>query len=164
MEVSGVGAAPELGSMTAVTLRNDIPWAGSFVTSDPDVNQLERNIRWGQRSNFVAVPTDCPQRDERLGWTADAQVFLTSAAYNGDVVSFFTRWLADVRYAQSPAGSFPDVAPKITILTEGAPAWGDAGVIIPWKLYRMYGDKRILAESWDQCAGGSTSWRRIIRI
>lgn len=148
-ELTGLSSAPPLSSMTAITLRNDIPWSGTLLTSDDQVNQLERNIRWGQRGNFVAVPTDCPQRDERLGWTADAQVFFPTAAYNADVLSFFSRWMRDVRFGQTADGSFPDVAPKITILTEGAPAWGDAGVIIPWELYLAYGDKRILAESWD---------------
>jgi len=148
-EIVGVTTAPDLASATAVALRNDIPWTGTLETSDATINQLERNIRWGQRSNFQAVPIDCPQRDERLGWMADAQVFFPTSAYNADVASFFTRWLGDVRYAQSAEGSFSDVAPKITILTDGAPAWGDAGVIIPWELYKMYGDARVLEVSYD---------------
>lgn len=149
LEIHGTHSPPALADVVAVVLRNDIPWAGTIETSSADVNQLERNIRWGQRGNFVAVPTDCPQRDERLGWTADIQVFLPTAAYNADLLSFMERWMRDVRYAQTVEGSFPDVAPKITILTEGAPAWGDAGVVIPWQLYRIYGDRRILEESWD---------------
>lgn len=147
--MSGTTGAPALADVVAVVLRNDLPWAGEFETSSGDVNQLERNIRWGQRDNFGAVPTDCPQRDERLGWTADIQVFLPTAAYNADVYSFMERWMRDVRYAQTPGGSFPDVAPKITILTEGAPAWGDPGGIIPWHLHRVYGDIRVLEKSWD---------------
>ncbi len=149
LEINGTRAAPAPADVTAVVLRNDIPWAGALQTSSADLNRLEQNIRWGQRDNFVAVPTDCPQRDERLGWTADVQVFLPTASYSADLLSFMERWLRDVRYAQTPEGSFPDVAPKITILTEGAPAWGDAGVIIPWQLYRFYGDRRILEESWE---------------
>ena len=149
VELHGVSAAPDAESMIAVALRNDIPWSGRLVTSDAGINQLESNVRWGQRGNFVAVPTDCPQRDERLGWTADAQVFLPTAAYNADVLSFFERWLRDLRYAQTEEGAFPDVAPKATILSEGGPAWADGGVIIPWELYRVYGDVRILERSWD---------------
>ncbi|MGC4152149.1 MAG: family 78 glycoside hydrolase catalytic domain [Propionicimonas sp.] len=149
LEINGTRTAPDPTDVTALVLRNDIPWAGTLETSSAELNQLEQNIRWGQRDNFVAVPTDCPQRDERLGWTADVQVFLPTAAYNADVLAFMERWMRDVRYAQTSEGSFPDVAPKITILTEGAPAWGDAGVIIPWHLYRVYGDRRILEESWE---------------
>ncbi|HEY3926213.1 MAG TPA: family 78 glycoside hydrolase catalytic domain [Acidothermaceae bacterium] len=147
-EVTGLAGRLEAGDAEAVVLRNDICWSGSFETSNPDVNQLERNIRWGQRDNFVAVPTDCPQRDERLGWTADVQVFFATAAYNADVQAFFDRWLRDVRFGQTEEGSFPDVAPKITILTEGAPAWGDGGVVIPWKQYQFFGDRRLLEESY----------------
>lgn len=149
LELTGDVPAPPVSAVTAVVLHNDTPRAGRLVTSSPDVNQLLSNIEWGQRGNFVAVPTDCPQRDERLGWMADAQVFLPTAAYLTDVSSFFTRWLRDVRYAQSPEGSFPDVAPVVsTFFADGAPAWADGGVIMPWHLYRVYGDERLLADSY----------------
>src|SRR5690606_29507921 len=95
--------------------------------------------------------TDCPQRDERLGWMADAQVFLPTAALNADVASFFTRWMRDVRYAQTAEGAFRDVAPAASAFfrRDGAPAWADAGTIMPWHLYRVYGDRRLLADSYD---------------
>lgn len=148
-EITGLHSAPEPASATAIVLRNDIPWVGTFESSDHDLNQLQQNITWGQRDNYVAVPTDCPQRDERLGWLADAQVFFRTSVYNADVASFYTRWLHDVRYAQAEDGGFSNVAPKITIVSDGAPAWGDAGVIIPWEMYRMYGDRQLLADSFE---------------
>jgi alpha-L-rhamnosidase len=155
LEVSGLSEdrAPGLSAVSAAVLHNDTPFVGALETSSDDVNKLLSNIRWGQRGNFVGVPTDCPQRDERLGWMADAQVFLPTAALNADVAAFFTRWLRDVRFSQSEEGSFPDVAPVVSnFFHDGAPAWGDAGVIMPWHLYRVYGDRRLLADSFDSMA------------
>ena len=129
---------------SARVLHNDTPWTGRFECSDPMVNQLQSNIAWGQRGNFVAVPTDCPQRDERLGWLADAQIFAPTASRNADVSAFFARWLRDVVDGQDADGAFRDVAPVVALDREAAPAWGDAGVIIPWHLWRTYGDRRVL--------------------
>ncbi|MEU8108960.1 glycoside hydrolase family 78 protein [Nonomuraea muscovyensis] len=141
-EISGVA---DLGEVSAVVLHSDTAWAGTFECSDPEVNRLQRNIEWGQRGNFVSVPTDCPQRDERLGWMADAQVFLPAACFNADVAAFFAKWLRDVRDAQTPDGGFPNVAPRLSgVAEEGAPGWGDAGVLVPWQLYRVYGDPAFL--------------------
>ena len=98
----------------------------------PWLDQLFRNIDWGQRGNFISVPTDCPQRDERLGWLGDAQVFARTACYNRDVAAFFAKWLDDVADAQYPSGAFSDIAPRLNVPWAGAPAWGDAGVIVPW--------------------------------
>ncbi|MEU8797714.1 family 78 glycoside hydrolase catalytic domain [Spirillospora sp. NPDC048819] len=144
----------DAADITGVVLHNDTPWAGDFACSDPDVERLYQAIRWGQRSNFVSVPTDCPQRDERLGWLADAQVFLPTACLNADVAAFFTGWLREVRGAQSPGGAFTNVAPRLTgVADEGAPGWGDAGVLVPWHLYRVYGDERFLERNLDaMCA------------
>ncbi|SNS43411.1 alpha-L-rhamnosidase [Actinomadura meyerae] len=148
-EVTGL-AELDAADITGVVLHNDTPWAGEFACSDPDVERLYQAIRWGQRSNFVSVPTDCPQRDERLGWLADAQVFLPTACLNADVAAFFAGWLREVRGAQSPGGAFPNVAPRLAgVADEGAPGWGDAGVIVPWHLYRVYGDERFLADNLD---------------
>ncbi|MEU4328350.1 glycoside hydrolase family 78 protein [Nonomuraea dietziae] len=134
-----------LGEVRAVVLHSDTRWTGAFECSDPEINQLQSNIEWGQRGNFVSVPTDCPQRDERLGWMADAQVFLPTACLNADVAAFFTKWLHDVRDAQTPEGGFPNVAPRLTgVAEEGAPGWADAGVLVPWHLYEVYGDARFL--------------------
>jgi alpha-L-rhamnosidase len=135
--------------VTARVLHNDTPWTGRFDCSDETVNQLAANIAWGQRGNFVAVPTDCPQRDERLGWLADAQVFAPTASRNADVSAFFARWLRDVVDGQDADGAFRDVAPVVAVDREAAPAWGDAGVIIPWHLWRTYGDRAVLERSFE---------------
>ncbi|MGX7671461.1 family 78 glycoside hydrolase catalytic domain [Plantactinospora sp. DSM 117369] len=135
--------------VTARVLHNDTPFTGRFECSDPVVNQLQSNITWGQRGNFLAVPTDCPQRDERLGWLADAQIFAPTASRNADVSAFFARWLRDVVDGQDTDGAFRDVAPVVSVNREAAPAWGDAGVIIPWHLWRTYGDRRTLERSFD---------------
>ncbi|RSN71961.1 alpha-L-rhamnosidase [Actinomadura sp. WAC 06369] len=152
-EVTGLA---ELRStdITGVVLHSDTPWTGDFACSDPDVERLHANIAWGQRSNFVSVPTDCPQRDERLGWLADAQVFLPTACLNADVAAFFEGWLREVRGAQSPDGCFTNVAPRLAgVADQGAPGWGDAGVLLPWHLYRTYGDERFLERNLDaMCA------------
>lgn len=121
------------------------------------MNRLWLNGAWSQRDNFISVPTDCPQRDERLGWTGDAQVFLRTASYNRDVAAFFTKWMVDVEEAQTAEGVFPDVAPRLqeggdfTGLDQlgGAAGWADCGVIVPWTLWRVYGDRRIVERHWN---------------
>ncbi|MFD7896373.1 family 78 glycoside hydrolase catalytic domain [Streptomyces sp. NPDC059743] len=146
-EISGVA---RLGAddVVAVALHSDTPWTGEFDCSDPEIRRLYDCVGWGQRSNFVSVPTDCPQRDERLGWLADAQVFLPTAALNADVAAFFTKWLRDVDDARTPDGGFTNVAPRLVgVADEGAPGWGDGGVIIPWHLYRTYDDPRFLSRA-----------------
>ncbi|MEV4281270.1 alpha-L-rhamnosidase [Actinoplanes xinjiangensis] len=145
-EVTGCTQAPDV---VARVLHSDTPWTGRFECDDPMVDQLHANIGWGQRGNFVAVPTDCPQRDERLGWLADAQVFAPTATRNADVSAFFARWLRDVVDGQNDDGAFRDVAPIIAFEREGAPAWGDGGVIIPWLMWKTYGDKRVLERCFD---------------
>ena len=110
----------------------------------PGSTSFQSNIQWGQRGNYISVPTDCPQRDERLGWMGDAQVFIRTATYNADVASFFTKWLVDQwTTRQTCAGAFSNVSPDPGD-GDGVPAWGDAGVICPWTIYDMYGDRRIL--------------------
>ncbi|MDX3850160.1 alpha-L-rhamnosidase [Streptomyces sp. AK02-01A] len=148
-EISGVRELSG-SDVVAVALHSDTPWTGTFDCSDPEIRLLHECVTWGQRSNFVSVPTDCPQRDERLGWLADAQVFLPTAALNADVAAFFTKWLRDVDDARTPDGGFTNVAPRLTgVADEGAPGWGDAGVIVPWHLYRTYDDPRFLARALD---------------
>ena len=150
-ELSGDTAAlakkPDTGTLTGVVLHSDMTRSGTFETSSPALNRLQSNIVWGQRGNFVSVPTDCPQRDERLGWMGDAQVFVKTSTFNMDVASFFTKWLRDVDDGQSAGGAFPDVAPNPNF-SAGSPAWGDAGVIVPWTMYLAYGDTRILREHY----------------
>ncbi|MGI8446574.1 MAG: family 78 glycoside hydrolase catalytic domain [Streptosporangiaceae bacterium] len=143
-EISGYPSPPPPGDVVARVVHSDIPATGSFESSVGWLDQLFRNIDWGQRGNFISVPTDCPQRDERLGWLGDAQIFARTACYNRDVAAFFGKWLDDVADAQHESGAFPDIAPRLNIPWSGAPAWGDAGVIIPWTLYTMYGDTGIL--------------------
>lgn len=151
-----VRGCPDLAATDVVArvLSSDLPEAGEFDCSDELVRQLHGNIRWGQRGNFVGVPTDCPQRDERLGWLADAQVFLPTACFGADVAAFFARWMRDVVDGQTQEGAFRDVAPVLCLEREAAPGWGDGGVIIPWHLYRTYGDRRVLEDSY----AAMTAW------
>jgi alpha-L-rhamnosidase len=153
VELSGLGSFPEILDITAIVLHSDTPKTGDFECSDPLVNQLQRNIDWGQRGNYLEIPTDCPQRDERLGWTGDAQVFVRTAAFNRDIAGFFQKWLQDLRDAQGNRGEFPSVAPNTAVVPgDGGPAWADAGVICPWTIYLCYGDTGILEESYDSMA------------
>jgi alpha-L-rhamnosidase len=154
VEVSGYPGEPRLEAVTGRVVRSATPVSGSFECSNQMVNELQENIVWGQRGNFLSVPTDCPQRDERLGWMGDAQVFVRTASFNMDVAAFFEKWMVDVEDAQSPEGAFPDVAPLpggsgLIDLRWGAPAWGDAGVIVPWTIYRAYDDTRIVERHYD---------------
>jgi alpha-L-rhamnosidase len=148
VEVTGLETlAPE--QVTGCVVHSDTPPAGEFECSDELVNRLWRNVRWGQRGNFLSIPTDCPQRDERLGWLADAQVFLPTATLNMDVAAFVTKWGDDLLDAQLPGGAYPDVAPRLLLEREGAPAWADAGVIVPWLMWQRYGDLRFVERHWD---------------
>jgi alpha-L-rhamnosidase len=140
-EISGLPGDLDPAAIIARVVHSDIPVAGTFESSQAWLNQLVANIDWGQRGNFISVPTDCPQRDERLGWLGDAQIFARTACYNRDVAAFLGKWLDDVADAQLPSGAFSDIAPRLQLDWAGAPAWGDAGVIVPWTLYRMYGDR-----------------------
>lgn len=149
VEVTGYPGRPPLDAITGIAINSDIPLVGSFRCSSEMVNQLYSNIVWTQRANFISVPTDCPQRDERLGWTGDAQVFIRAATYNADVAAFFNKWLVDLEDAQGPEGDFPDVAPRVVALGGGTAAWADAGVICPWTIYLVYHDRRVLEEHFD---------------
>ena len=144
VELTGLPGRPAADAVTGVVWGSDTPSVGTFTCSDPRINQLWSNVRWGQRGNFLSVPTDCPQRDERLGWMGDAQVFVGTAAYNADVASFFTKWLVDVDDEQTADGQFTNTAPEPNPAEHGTPAWADAGVICPWTIYQAYGDRRIL--------------------
>ncbi len=149
VELSGYDGPVDCQTITGIVLHSAMAPTGSFTCSDPLINQLQHNITWGQKGNFVDVPTDCPQRDERLGWTGDIQVFVRTAAFNMDVAGFMTKWAQDVADAQSAQGCIPPVVPQVGALMEdGGPAWADAGVICPWTLYLCYGDKAILAQNY----------------
>jgi alpha-L-rhamnosidase len=136
----------------AVVIHTDLPIVGSFECSDPLVNQLQKNIVWGQRGNFLEVPTDCPQRDERLGWCGDTQVFCRTAMFNMDMQSFFTKWLRDVRDAQPTTGAVPPFVPHTASFgmgADGGPAWADVATILPWTQFASYGDKGILQRQYE---------------
>lgn len=143
----------ELENFTACVLHTDMRQTGTFKTSNPLVNQLQSNIEWSQRGNFLDIPTDCPQRDERLGWTGDAQVFSGTATYNFNSALFFTKWLHDLATEQTEEFGVSHVVPNILGDQEGAAAWSDAAVIIPWVIYQTYGDTRILEEQYDSMKG-----------
>ena len=149
VEVTGLTKEPDSETITGIPLSSNTPRAGWFECSDPQLNQLHNNILWTQYSNFIDVPTDCPQRDERLGWTGDAQVYVATACLNTDSQAFFKKWLVDLADAQREDGQFPTVAPLKVSGDDGGPAWADAGVICPWTVYHTYGDKHLLVEHYD---------------
>lgn len=174
--IDGFPGAPNLNSLTGIVIHSDMTPAGDFSCSDSMINQLQRNIQWGQKGNFLDVPTDCPQRDERMGWTGDAQVFAPTACFNFDAASFYTRWLKDVAADQFPDGAIPHVVPDVLraggsaawedvletktntpalpdLKAGASAAWADAAVIVPWTVYLCYGDQRILAQQYPCMKG-----------
>ncbi|NLL83838.1 MAG: family 78 glycoside hydrolase catalytic domain [Lentisphaerae bacterium] len=168
VELTGLCEKPRSGDVTGVVIHTDIPPTGDFECSDELVNKLQQNIVWGQRGNYLEVPTDCPQRDERLGWTGDAQVFARTGCFNRDVAAFFNKWCLDVEDAQYHTGVVPHVVPDIFhhLNADGTPpssigaaAWADAVVICPWVVYLSYGDKRILEQRYNSMAAWIT-WRK----
>ncbi len=152
VELDGLSERPPDGVVAGCVIHSNMTRTGRFDCSHPPVNRLWLNGLWSQKGNFLSVPTDCPQRDERLGWTGDAQVFSRTAAYNMDVAAFFTKWMTDIQEAQTPEGIFPDTAPRLREEENyagldglcGAAGWADAGIIIPWTLWRVYEDTRII--------------------
>jgi len=174
VEVTGFPGDLTTDNLTGVVVHSDMSVTGSYECSNPLINQLQHNIQWGQKGNFVDVPTDCPQRDERLGWTGDAQAFSRTAAYNMDVSSFFTKWLKDVATDQKPGGEIPDVIPDIlnrqgSATAQPSAGWGDVAVIVPWTMYLVYGDKHFLENQYPSMkawveyirtrAGDSCIWK-----
>lgn len=147
VELTGYPGKPRPDSITGIVVHSDAPIASSFACSNPMLNKLHSNIVWGQRSNYLEVPTDCPQRDERLGWTGDTQVFIRTGCYNQDVAAFFTKWMVDLLDSQNDEGLFGNQAPVFH--GHGAPAWACAGIICPWTFYQVYGDTRMLAQCYD---------------
>ncbi len=133
----------------AVVLHSEMKRTGWLESSDPMLNQLFSNIIWSQKGNYLDIPTDCPQRDERYGWTGDGQIFCRAATLQYDVRQFFRKWLADVRAAQHDNGWVPDVVPSLTAYKPGGAAWSDAVTIIPWQLYQTYGDLTFLSDMMD---------------
>ncbi|GIE80754.1 hypothetical protein Aph02nite_67040 [Actinoplanes philippinensis] len=148
VELSNFPGTPDLSTVTGRVMGTAAPFTGELTTSDPMINKLQSNIVWGQRGNFLSVPTDTPARDERLGWTGDISVFAETATYNMDSLSFLTKWLADMRDAQSANGAYPDVAPR-SCCGEGVSGWADAGITVPYTLWKRYGDTAVLVAHYD---------------
>jgi alpha-L-rhamnosidase len=149
VEIQGLKSPPTAETLVGVALGSETPVVGSFECSDPMLTRLHSNIYWTQRANFIDIPTDCPQRDERLGWTGDAQVYIRAACLNTDLQAFFTKWLVDLEDGQRADGQFPMVAPVKVAGDDGGPAWADAGVICPWTVFDVYGDRRVLAKHYE---------------
>ncbi|MET9406506.1 alpha-L-rhamnosidase [Streptomyces sp. NPDC002935] len=149
VEVTGFPGTPSARAVTGRVMHTSAPFTLEFETDVPLLNQLHRNITWGQRGNFLSVPTDTPARDERLGWTGDINVFAPTAAYTMESARFLAKWLVDLRDGQTAEGAFTDVAPMVGTVGNGVAGWGDAGVTVPWSLYQAYGDRQVLADAWS---------------
>jgi alpha-L-rhamnosidase len=158
LKVDGYPGELKPEKFRAVVLYSDMPVTGQFTTSHPLVNQLQHNIQWGQRGNFLDVPTDCPQRDERLGWTGDAQVFARTASFNMNVHNFFAKWLRDLE-ADQKDGGVPPVIPNVLNDFAASAGWADAATIIPWNMYLAYGDTGILQTQY----GSMKAWVEYMR-
>jgi len=160
VNIVGLSTVPKIDDFTGLVIHSDMEPTGSFTCSNEMVNQLQHNIQWSQKGNFLDIPTDCPQRNERLGWTGDAQVFIRTACFNMNTAPFFTKWLRDLKADQSEEKGVPFVIPHAINDTDySSAAWGDAAVICPWTIYLCFGDKRILEEQYDSMK----SWVEFIR-
>jgi alpha-L-rhamnosidase len=149
VEVTGYPGTPGTDAITGIVLHSDTPLTSGFECSDPMPNRLFKNIVWTQRANFLDLPTDCPQRDERFGWMGDAQIYVHCATLNADVAAFYTKWLREVMEAQRPSGTFPGYCPyPFQHGWDFGTAWCDAGVICPWTIWQAYGDTRIIERCW----------------
>ncbi len=150
VEVSGFRTEPTTDAITGIVLTSATPEVGSFETDSKMVNQLYHNIVWTQRSNYFDVPTDCPQRDERLGWTGDAQAYVQSATFNNDISAFFNKWLVDLNDAQRADNTYPlyAPAPNVRITDTYSPGWSEAGIVCPYTIYKTYGDTRMIRQFW----------------
>lgn len=148
VEVTGLPGTPPAKAVTGRVMHTSAPFTFEFETNVPILNTLHSNITWGQRGNFLSIPTDTPARDERLGWTGDINVFAPTASYTMESARFLSKWLTDLRDAQTAEGAFTDVAPIVGNVGNGAAGWGDAGVTVPWALYQAYGDRQVLKDAW----------------
>lgn len=150
VEVRGLTAKPDVASLTGVVANSDCPEVGQFTCSEPLLDRLAENILWSQRGNYQSVPTDCPQRNERCGYTGDANFFMRAAVFNMDVAAFFNKWLVDVcQDAQMPDGHFNDHAPRTSAAGDKPNVgWSDAGILCPFEIYRTYGDTRVIRDHY----------------
>lgn len=150
VEVSNLAEPASKETVTGLVLHSDTPMVSSFDCSDAMVNQLFKNVVWTQRANFLDLPTDCPQRDERMGWTGDAQAYVATAAYNADIGAFYTKWLRELMESQRPSGAFPGYAPfPFQHGWDFGTAWADAGIICPWTIWQFYGDTKVIDDCWE---------------
>ena len=150
VELTGFPGTPGLDAVTGIVIHSDTPMHGSFESSDPMLNKLYQNMVWTQRANFFEMPTDCPQRDERMGWTGDAQIYVRAATFNADIASFYTKWLRDLNDDAWDYGAYAAYAPRPLARPNEhhAAGWMDAGVICPWTIWQVYGDTRVISEHW----------------
>ncbi|TIH36624.1 family 78 glycoside hydrolase catalytic domain [Subtercola vilae] len=150
LEVTGVTTPPTVNQVTGLVWGTDLPTTGTLTTSDAMLNQLQSNITWGQRGNFLSIPTDTPARDERLGWTGDISVFSPTASYNQDTLAFLSKWLVDLSDSQGADGNLPGVspAPPGSGCCGGGTGWSDAGVTVPFALYNAYGDTAVIRDNY----------------
>lgn len=153
VEVTGYPGTPNFDILQGVVVHSAVEAVGGFLCSNPLINSIHRNVLWTQLSNLMSVPTDCPQRVERMGWLGDAQLATEEAIYNFSMAGFYTKWLRDIREAQREDGSVPDLAPPYLLRYPADPAWGTACTVIPWCLYLYYDDKRILGENYQVMKG-----------
>lgn len=153
VEVTGFPGTPTLENIEGRVVHSAVEPVGGFICSNQLINQIHKNVLWGQLSNLMSIPTDCPQRDERMGWMGDAQLSAEEAIYNFDMATFYTKWLEDIKEAQKEDGSVPDVVPPYWSFYPADPAWGTACVVIPYLLYQYYGDKRILESCYSLVKG-----------
>ncbi|MBE0689895.1 MAG: family 78 glycoside hydrolase catalytic domain, partial [Anaerolineae bacterium] len=154
VKISGWDGALNIDDFTGCVVYSQMDTIGEIETSNEKVNQLIKNAMWGQKGNFLDIPTDCPQRDERLGWTGDAQIFVGTACFNMDVDAFFSKYLYDLAKEQSKLGGMvPFIVPMANLKRGGSSAWGDAATVVPWTVYEVYGDIDILEQQFESmCA------------
>jgi alpha-L-rhamnosidase len=150
VEISGFPQRPDADAVTGVVWMSGVRETATFECSNEKVNRLFSNIQWGFRGNYLEVPTDCPQRDERLGWTGDTQMFIRSASYLADIRPFYKKWLVDLHDAQHEDGGYPDMAPFMGRMSYASSAWADAGIICPYVLWQAYGDTSFIRDWWPQ--------------
>ncbi|HEX7473854.1 MAG TPA: family 78 glycoside hydrolase catalytic domain [Candidatus Limnocylindrales bacterium] len=152
-EISGLSGGIDPGRLTARVVSSMGPASGSFACSDVLVNRIHENVMWGLRGGLVGIPTDCPQRDERLGWTADVAAMAPSALFLGDTAPVFEKWLIDLSDAQLPSGAYPDIAPRIGVTGSGNAGWADAGMLVPWLIYERTGNVGVIERQYDSMLG-----------
>ena len=153
VEVTGYPGTPNLNTLQGVVVHSAVKSVGGFLCSNPLINSIHKNVLWTQLSNLMSIPTDCPQRVERMGWLGDALMSAEEALYNFDMAGFYTKWLWDIKEAQGEDGSIPDLAPPYLLRYPGDPAWGTACIVIPWYLYLYYADERVLADNYQVMKG-----------